>query len=198
MKKVLVTGGAGYIGSHTVLELLVEGYEVVVVDNLLNSSQKSLNRVEKLTGKSIAFYQADIRDKSTLTNIFAKESIDAVIHFAGLKAVGESVRKPLAYYQNNVEGTLTLVEVMKQFSTNCIVFSSSATVYGEINEPPYIETQPIGNPSSPYGKTKAMVEQFLMDVALSDAEVKIANLRYFNLYAAWWYGLAGTSKSKVM
>lgn len=197
MKKILVTGGAGYIGSHTALSLLKSGYDVVVVDNLFNSSQESLARVEKLAGKSLKFYQSDIRDKAALIDIFTQEKIDAVIHFAGLKAVGESVQKPLAYYQNNVEGTLTLVEVMKECGTNCLVFSSSATVYGETNKPPYVETQPLGNPSSPYGKTKAMVEQILMDVAISDPEIKIANLRYFNPIGADVSGQIGEDPNGI-
>lgn len=197
MSKILVTGGAGYIGSHTVLALLKNNYEVVVVDNLLNSSEESLKRVESLSGKSVTFVEADIRDKKALSTIFSKENITAVIHFAGLKAVGESVQKPLDYYQNNVEGTLTLVEVMKEFNTNVLVFSSSATVYGETNEPPYIESQPLGNPSSPYGKTKAMVEQILMDVSASDTEIKIANLRYFNPIGADVSGQIGEDPNGI-
>jgi len=180
MNKILVTGGAGYIGSHTVLALLQGNYDVVVVDNLSNSSYESIHRVEKLSNKKVTFIEADIRDRAKITAIFKEHTIDAVIHFAGLKAVGESVNKPLEYYQNNVEGTLTLVDVMRQFDCNSIVFSSSATVYGETNEPPYVESQPIETPTSPYGKTKAMVEQVLMDIAVSDASMKIANLRYFN------------------
>ncbi|MGL1957462.1 MAG: UDP-glucose 4-epimerase GalE [Colwellia sp.] len=197
MSKILVTGGAGYIGSHTVLALLKAEHDVVVVDNLINSSQESLKRVEKLAGKSVTFVESDIRDKKALSYIFSKEDIIAVIHFAGLKAVGESVQKPLEYYQNNVEGTLTLVEVMKEFNTEVLVFSSSATVYGETNEPPYIETQPLGNPSSPYGKTKAMVEQILMDVAKSDTDIKIANLRYFNPIGADVSGKIGEDPNGI-
>lgn len=197
MKKILVTGGAGYIGSHTVLALLNADYQVVVVDNLLNSSQESLKRVETLSGKKLTFVEADIRDVEAMTSIFSSENIDAVIHFAGLKAVGESVKKPLEYYQNNIQGTLTLVEVMKQFSTCHLVFSSSATVYGEKNEPPYVETQPLGNPSSPYGKTKAMIEQMLMDIAVSDSQIKIANLRYFNPIGADESGLIGEDPNGI-
>lgn len=197
MNKVLVTGGAGYIGSHTVLALLYANYEVVVVDNLSNASRESINRVEILTGKSVAFFQADIRDKDHMASVFIKHKIDAVIHFAGLKAVGESVQKPLKYYQNNVEGTLTLVDVMRQFNIHHLVFSSSATVYGETNEPPYAESQPIGTPTSPYGKTKAMVEQVLMDIADSDACMKIANLRYFNPIGADESGLIGEDPNGV-
>lgn len=197
MKNILVTGGAGYIGSHTVLELLNNGYNVVVVDNLLNSSVDSLKRVEKLAEKSLTFVEADIRDKAALTELFSTENIDAVIHFAGLKAVGESVQKPLEYYQNNVEGTLTLVEVMKQFNTNNLVFSSSATVYGETNKPPYVESQPLGTPTSPYGKTKAMIEQILMDVSVSDSNMKIANLRYFNPIGADESGKIGEDPNGI-
>lgn len=197
MKKILVTGGAGYIGSHTVLALLNANYDVVVVDNLSNASCESINRVEKLTGKSVDFFEADIRDKDQIASIFSKHKIDGVIHFAGLKAVGESVQKPLEYYQNNVEGTLTLVEVMKQFDSHQLVFSSSATVYGEANEPPYVESQPIGTPTSPYGKTKAMVEQVLMDIAVSDAKMKIANLRYFNPIGADESGQIGEDPNGI-
>lgn len=197
MSKILVTGGAGYIGSHTVLALLKSDYEVVVVDNLVNASPESLNRVEKLSGKSVTFFEADIRDKTALSTIFSQQEISAVIHFAGLKAVGESVKKPLEYYQNNVEGTLTLVEVMQEFKTDKLVFSSSATVYGETNEPPYIETQLLGNPTSPYGKTKAMVEQILMDVSISDADIKIANLRYFNPIGADISGQIGEDPNGI-
>ncbi|GGA86101.1 UDP-glucose 4-epimerase [Neiella marina] len=180
MTNVLVTGGAGYIGSHTVLALLNAGYGVVVVDNLCNSSKESLVRVEQLAGKSVTFYEADILDKQAMACVFVRESIDAVIHFAGLKAVGESVQKPLAYYKNNVQGTVALVEVMLEHGVNSLVFSSSATVYGEANEPPYVETQPLGNPASPYGQTKAMVEKILMDVARANPSFQVANLRYFN------------------
>jgi UDP-glucose 4-epimerase len=197
MKKILVTGGAGYIGSHTVLALLNANYDVVVVDNLSNASCESINRVEKLAGKSVDFFEADIRDKEQIASIFSKHKIDGVIHFAGLKAVGESVQKPLEYYQNNVEGTLTLVEVMKQFDSHQLVFSSSATVYGEANEPPYVESQPIGTPTSPYGKTKAMVEQVLMDIAVSDAKMKIANLRYFNPIGADESGQIGEDPNGI-
>ncbi|MDO6612313.1 UDP-glucose 4-epimerase GalE [Shewanella sp. 1_MG-2023] len=180
MSKVLVTGGAGYIGSHTLLSLLNKGYEVVVVDNLSNSSKESILRVEKLTGKVVTFIETDILDKEAMEYVFSKHKIDAVIHFAGLKAVGESVQKPLEYYYNNVQGTMMLLFVMKKFNVNQLVFSSSATVYGEANEPPYKESQPIGNPSSPYGKTKAMVEQILMDYCKANSDFKVANLRYFN------------------
>ncbi|MFT7008875.1 MAG: UDP-glucose 4-epimerase [Colwellia sp.] len=197
MKNILVTGGAGYIGSHTALALLNEGYKVVVVDNLLNSSVDSLKRVEQLAEKSLTFVEADIRDKAALTTLFSTENIDAVIHFAGLKAVGESVQKPLEYYQNNVEGTLTLVEVMKQFNTTNLVFSSSATVYGEANKPPYVESQPLGTPTSPYGKTKAMIEQILMDVSVSDSSMKIANLRYFNPIGADESGRIGEDPNGI-
>jgi len=197
MNKVLVTGGAGYIGSHTVLALLQANYDVVVVDNLSNSSYESINRVEKLANRKVTFIEADIRDTGKIISIFKEHNVAAVIHFAGLKAVGESVDKPLEYYQNNVEGTLTLVDVMKNSHCNNIVFSSSATVYGEANEPPYVESQPLGTPTSPYGKTKAMVEQVLMDVAVSDDKIKIANLRYFNPIGADMSGTIGEDPNGI-
>jgi UDP-glucose 4-epimerase len=164
MKKILVTGGAGYIGSHTVLGLIRHGYGVVVIDNLFNSSKESINRVEKLASKSVEFIEGDILDEKLLSDVFSQHKFEAVINFSGLKAVGESMLKPIEYYQNNVEGTLTLIEVMRMFSVNIFVFSSSATVYGERNTP-YSESQAIGKPSSPYGKTKAMVEQILKVIA---------------------------------
>lgn len=197
MNKILVTGGAGYIGSHTVLALLNANYEVVVIDNLSNASCESIHRVEKLSGKSVSFFEADILDKDELSSIFMQHKIDAVIHFAGLKAVGESVLKPLEYYHNNVVGTLTLVEVMRQYDSHHLVFSSSATVYGEANEPPYLESQPIGQPTSPYGKSKAIVEQILEDVAVGDSKMKIANLRYFNPIGADKSGQIGEDPNGI-
>jgi len=180
MSKILVTGGAGYIGSHTVLAFLKAGFEVVVVDNLVNSSKESINRVECLANKSITFVEADIRDKETLSYVFSSNDISAVVHFAGLKAVGESAKMPLAYFHNNVAGTMTLIDVMSRHDVNHLVFSSSATVYGEENKPPYVESQSLGNPSSPYGKTKSMVEQILQDYCKAYKNFKVANLRYFN------------------
>ena len=163
-KKILITGGAGYIGSHTALELLNEGYEVVVYDNLCNSSKESLKRVEELTGKHITFYEGDVMDEAALKEMFEKENVDAVIHCAALKAVGESVQKPLEYYRNNITGTLTLMDVMKQTGVKNIVFSSSATVYGSPEEMPITEECPKGQCTNPYGWTKSMMEQIMTDV----------------------------------
>ncbi|MBF0301752.1 MAG: UDP-glucose 4-epimerase GalE [Desulfamplus sp.] len=190
--KIVVTGGAGYIGSHTCVELLENGWEVVVVDNLANSSFEALKRVEEITGKKIEFYQTDIRDKSKLSEIFSaytsnsetsenhqKCSIDAVIHFAGLKAVGESVALPLEYYSNNITGTLTLLEVMKQYGVKNLVFSSSATVYGDPHTLPIKENFPL-SVTNPYGRTKLMIEEILKDLHVSDPSWNIALLRYFN------------------
>lgn len=187
---VLVTGGAGYIGSHTCLKLLEAGYEVVVVDNLLNSSEESLKRVEELTGKSITFYQADVRDQETLDGIFEKEDISSVIHFAGLKAVGESVAKPLMYYQNNLISTLVLLEVMKAHGCNKIVFSSSATVYGLPKSVPIREDFPL-SVTNPYGRTKLMQEDMLRDIAAADPELSVMILRYFNPIGAHESGRIG-------
>ena len=188
---ILVTGGAGYIGSHTCVELLKAGYEVVVVDNLYNASRKSLERVEQITGKSVAFYEADLLDRQALVEIFEKESIDSVIHFAGLKAVGESVAKPLEYYHNNITGTLVLCDVMRQYGVKSIVFSSSATVYGDPAFVPITEACPKGTPTNPYGQTKSMLEQILMDLHKSDPEWKVILLRYFNPIGAHESGLIG-------
>ncbi len=178
--QVLVTGGAGYIGSHTVLSLLENNYDVIVYDNLANSSIVSIDRVEKLTGKSVEFVEGDICDKEKLSQIFIQSDIDAVIHFAALKAVGESAEIPLSYYQNNVHGTVCLLEVMQQHKVHNFIFSSSATVYGEENDVPYVETMKLGTPSSPYGASKVMVERVLADLALSDSKFRGVSLRYFN------------------
>ncbi len=188
---ILVTGGAGYIGSHTCVELLNEGYEVVVVDNLCNSSEESLKRVEKITGKKVAFYEADLLDKEALTEVFEKESIDSVIHFAGLKAVGESVRKPLEYYYNNITGTLILCDVMRQHGCKNIVFSSSATVYGDPAFIPITEECPKGKCTNPYGQTKSMLEQVLTDLNAADPEWNVILLRYFNPIGAHKSGMIG-------
>ena len=177
--KILVTGGAGYIASHTNLELLNAGYDVVAIDNFSNSNMESIRRVEKLTGKKIHFYEADILDREALTNIFAKESIDAVIHFAGLKAVGESCQIPLKYYKNNLSGTITLLEVMEEFGVKKLVFSSSATVYGDPERVPVTEDFPL-SATNPYGRTKLMIEEMLRDLYQSDSSWNIAILRYFN------------------
>ena len=164
MAKVLITGGAGYIGSHTALELLNAGYETVVYDNLSNSSRESVKRVEELTGKQVIFYEGDVLDKDNLTSVFEKEGIDAVIHCAALKAVGESVRKPLEYYHNNIAGTLALMDVMRNVGVKNIVFSSSATVYGNPETIPITEECPKGQCTNPYGWTKSMMEQIMTDL----------------------------------
>lgn len=187
----LVTGGAGYIGSHTVVELLESGNEVVVLDNLCNSSATSIDRIEQIVGKRPVFVHGDVRDRVLLDKVFAEHEIDGVIHFAGLKAVGQSVQEPLAYYQNNVHGTLVLCEAMGAASVFSLVFSSSATVYGEEATVPYVETQARGTTSNPYGTSKAMVEQILMDLAKADDRWKIALLRYFNPIGAHPSGLIG-------
>lgn len=188
---ILVTGGAGYIGSHTCVELLNAGYEVVVMDNLCNSSAKSLEVVEQITGKKLKFYKVDMLDKSGLEQIFQKEAIDAVIHFAGLKAVGESVQKPLEYYFNNLSGTLTLCDVMREYGVKDIVFSSSATVYGDPAFVPITEECPKGQITNPYGQTKAMLEQILTDMHVSDNQWNVVLLRYFNPIGAHPSGKIG-------
>lgn len=188
---ILVTGGAGYIGSHTCIELLNAGYEVVVVDNLSNSSEESLKRVKKITGKNVTFYKADILEQDRLEDIFEKEQIEAVIHFAGLKAVGESVAKPLEYYQNNISGTLVLCNVMRKYGVKNLVFSSSATVYGDPAIIPITEECVKGQCTNPYGQTKSMLEQILIDLNKSDSEWNIIILRYFNPIGAHSSGLIG-------
>lgn len=188
---VLVTGGAGFIGSHTVVELLNTGYEVVVIDNLDNASEESLKRVEKITGKKVKFYQNDVRDRAVLQTIFKKHKIEWVIHFAGLKAVGESVRKPIEYYDNNLISTLTLLEVMKEYGVKKFVFSSSATVYGDPEVLPLTEDCKTGGTTNPYGTSKYMQELILKDLWTSDHEWTIALLRYFNPVGAHESGLIG-------
>ncbi len=188
---ILVTGGAGYIGSHTVLALLEDGYQVVVLDNLCNSSQESLRRVEALTDCAVGFVHGDVRDGTALDQVFSRFEIAAVIHFAGLKAVGESVRAPLSYYQNNVEGTLTLCQAMQRASVKKLVFSSSATVYGASAPVPYCEEYSRGETANPYGRSKAMVEQVLEDVCTADDTWSVASLRYFNPIGAHGSGLIG-------
>lgn len=189
--KVLVTGGAGYIGSHTVLSLLESGYEVVVVDNLSNSHKVALDRVEAIAGKKAGFHQVDIRDKDSLSSVFSQFEIDSVIHFAGLKAVGESTSKPIEYYDNNVNGTLVLLDVMRNFGVHKLVFSSSATVYGTAARIPYREDQPTGGTTNPYGTSKHMVEQILLDCAKADPKLSVVLLRYFNPIGAHSSGLIG-------
>lgn len=188
---ILVTGGAGYIGSHTCVELLNEGYEVVVVDNLYNSSEKALERVGQITGKKLKFYKVDLLDKEALTEVFDKEQIDSVIHFAGLKAVGESVAKPLEYYHNNMTGTFNLCDVMRNHGVKNIVFSSSATVYGDPAFVPITEECPKGKITNPYGQTKGMLEQVLTDLNVADPEWNVVLLRYFNPIGAHESGLIG-------
>jgi UDP-glucose 4-epimerase len=192
--KVLVTGGTGYIGSHTVLCLLEAGHDVVVVDNLVNSSEESLNRVQELTGRNVEFHAVDLLDEPALASVFAQYSdgggIDAVIHFAGLKAVGESVGQPLRYYHNNVSGTINLLRVMDAHEVRTIVFSSSATVYGEKNPTPYIEKMDIGA-NNPYGRTKEQIEDILSDIGAADGRWHIALLRYFNPVGAHESGRIG-------
>ena len=189
--RILVTGGAGYIGSHTCVELLKEGYEVVVVDNLYNSSEEALKRVEQITGKTVKFYEADILDREALNKIFDAEDIDSVINFAGLKAVGESVQKPLEYYHNNITGTLILCDVMRNHGVKNIIFSSSATVYGDPATVPITEEFPTGGTTNPYGTTKLFIEQILKDIYNSDNSWDICILRYFNPVGAHESGLIG-------
>lgn len=194
---ILVTGGAGFIGSHTVIELQNTGYEVVVLDNLSNSSRKSLERVEKLTGKPVTFYEADILDRDALEEVFTKENIDSCIHFAGLKAVGESVEKPWEYYENNIAGTLTLVDVMRKHNCKNIIFSSSATVYGDPAVIPITEECPKGACTNPYGWTKSMLEQILTDMQKADAEWNVILLRYFNPIGAHKSGTIGENPNGI-
>ncbi len=191
MAKILLAGGAGYIGSHTAVELLNAGYEVVVADNYCNSSPEAIRRVEEITGKPVQLYEADIRDSERLTEIFRENKIDAVIHFAGLKAVGESVKKPLMYYRNNIDTTLTLLETMQAAGVRNIIFSSSATVYGEENPVPYKETMQRGVCTNPYGWTKAMMEQIFEDAARADPSLSVVLLRYFNPIGAHPSGRIG-------
>jgi len=194
---ILVTGGAGFIGSHTCVELLNAGYDVVVYDNLCNSSEKSLDRVRKITGKDLTFYKGDILDRARLTEVFSKEKIDSVIHFAGLKAVGESVAKPWEYYENNIAGTLTLVDVMRQNGCKNIIFSSSATVYGDPAEIPITENCPKGTCTNPYGWTKSMLEQILTDIQKADNEWNVILLRYFNPIGAHKSGTMGENPNGI-
>lgn len=194
---ILVTGGAGYIGSHTVVELQNAGYDVVVVDNLSNSSEKSLERVSEITGKKVSFYQADIRDEEALIRVFEKEKIDACIHFAGLKAVGESVKFPHMYYENNITGTLTLIKVLEKHGIKNFIFSSSATVYGNPAFVPITEECPKGEITNPYGKTKSMLEEMLIDIQKADPSWNIILLRYFNPIGAHESGLIGENPNGI-
>lgn len=194
---ILITGGAGYIGSHTLVELSNANYELIVYDNLSNGSQESLKRVEKIIGKSITFINGDIRDSEKLKKVFSNHIIDSVVHFAGLKAVGESVSKPLEYYDNNVVGTLRLLEVMKEFNCKKIVFSSSATVYGDPATTPILESFPVGGTTNPYGTSKYMIERILEDLYISDNSFKIAILRYFNPVGAHESGTIGEDPNGI-
>lgn len=194
---ILVTGGAGFIGSHTCVELLNAGYQVVVVDNLCNACRESITRVEKITGRTVTFYQVDLLDREGLNAIFAQEKIDAVIHFAGLKAVGESVAKPLEYYYNNLTGTLNLCEAMRSHGCKSIVFSSSATVYGDPAFVPITEECPKGEITNPYGKTKSMLEEILQDLCVPDPEWNVILLRYFNPIGAHESGLIGENPKGI-
>ncbi len=196
-EKILVTGGAGYIGSHTTLALLEAGFEVVVLDNLCNSSAESLRRVERICGKAPLFVKGDIRDAELLDELFRTQRIDAVLHFAGLKAVGESVQKPLDYYANNVAGSVTLCQAMARAGVFRLVFSSSATVYGEPAQMPIREDFPTGTPTNPYGRSKLMVEELLGDLARSDARWSIGLLRYFNPVGAHASGLIGEDPNGI-
>ncbi|MBR4672509.1 MAG: UDP-glucose 4-epimerase GalE [Bacilli bacterium] len=194
--KVLVTGGCGYIGSHTCVELLDSGYDVVVVDNLSNSKEDVIDKIETITGKKVKFYKEDICNKDKMNEIFTSEKIDAVIHFAGFKAVGESVAKPLMYYRNNIDSTLTLLEVMKEHNCKKIVFSSSATVYGKPASLPITEDFPLQT-TNPYGSTKLMIEMILNDLYISDNDWSIAILRYFNPIGAHKSGLIGENPNGI-
>ncbi len=197
MSSILVTGGAGYIGSHTCVELLEAGYDVIVVDNLCNSSQEALNRVETITGKKVKFYQADIADQEAMEKIFRENHIFGVIHFAGLKAVGESVQKPLEYYQNNISGTLNMCQVMREHGVKNIIFSSSATVYGDPETVPITEQCPKGQCTNPYGWTKSMLEQILTDIQKADSEWNVILLRYFNPIGAHKSGRIGEDPNGI-
>ena len=195
--RILVTGGAGFIGSHTVVELQQAGYDVVVLDNLCNASEKVIPRVEAITGKKVPFYKADILDREALEEIFSKEQIDAVIHFAGLKAVGESVQTPWEYYENNIAGTLTLVDVMRKHGVKSIIFSSSATVYGNPAFVPITEECPKGQCTNPYGQTKLFIEQILKDCCAADPALNVALLRYFNPIGAHESGQIGEDPNGI-
>ncbi len=195
--KILVTGGLGFIGSHTIVELLENDFEVVVVDNLYNSKIEVLDKIKEITGKEVKFYKEDVCDKSALEKIFKENKIDGVIHFAGYKAVGESCKKPLMYYHNNLMSTINLLEVMKDNNVKRFIFSSSATIYGERETPKYVEEMGRGKTTNPYGTTKAMIEQILEDLYSSDNEWAISILRYFNPIGAHSSGLIGESPNGI-
>jgi UDP-glucose 4-epimerase len=195
--KILVTGGAGYIGTHTLIELIENGYEPIVFDNFVNSSEKSLQRVEQITGKKISYVNGDIRDYDSLESVFSNHEFQGVIHFAGLKAVGESVEKPILYYENNVYGSLQLLKAMATYNVKTIVFSSSATVYGDPVSLPLDESMPTGKPTNPYGMSKLMIENILTDVHKNDKSWRIVNLRYFNPVGAHESGLIGEDPTGI-
>ena len=197
MSKILVTGGAGFIGSHTCVELLNAGHEIVILDNFSNSKPEALNRIRKITGKDFKFYEADLLNLSDVEKAFKENDISAVIHFAGLKAVGESVQKPVEYYHNNITGTLMLIQAMRKYNCKKIVFSSSATVYGVNNPVPYVETMPTNSSTNPYGYTKVMIEQILKDVYVSDNDWSVVLLRYFNPIGAHKSGLIGEDPNGI-
>ena len=197
MKQVLLTGGTGYIGSHTAVEMIQSGYDVVIADNLSNSQEFVIDRIECITGKKPIFYHINVADKNELSNVFKEQDINAVIHFAGFKAVGESVERPLDYYSNNINTTLTLLEIMNENNVNRIIFSSSATVYSLVQEVPFTEEScPLGC-TNPYGWTKYMIEQIMKDVCLSDPEMSVVLLRYFNPIGAHESGLIGEKPNGI-
>lgn len=197
MSTVLVTGGAGFIGSHTSVELLNAGYDIIILDNFVNSKPESLKRIKELTGKDFKFYQADIRDEEAMTKVFADNKIDAVIHFAGLKSVPQSVKEPLNYYDNNIAGTVCLCRVMDKAGCKKLVFSSSATVYGSKNPSPLREDMPTGGTTNPYGTTKYFIEQILQDLCVSDSEWGVSILRYFNPIGAHKSGRIGEDPNGI-
>ena len=197
MSTILLAGGAGFIGSHTAVELLNAGYDVIICDNLCNSERVVVERIETITGVKPQFYDCDCRDNEKMSEIFKNHNIEGVIHFAGLKAVGESVEKPIEYYRNNLDSTLTLLEEMKAYNVKNILFSSSAVVYGEENSYPYLETMKKGSCSNPYGWTKAMIEQILIDAAAADPDLSVVLLRYFNPIGAHESGLIGEDPQDI-
>ena len=197
MSTILVTGGAGFIGSHTSVELLNAGYDIIILDNFVNSKPESLKRIKELTGKDFKFYQADIRDEEAMTKVFAENKIDAVIHFAGLKSVPQSVKEPLNYYDNNIAGTVCLCRVMDKAGCKKLVFSSSATVYGSKNPSPLREDMPTGGTTNPYGTTKYFIEQILQDLCISDSEWGVSILRYFNPIGAHKSGRIGEDPNGI-
>lgn len=197
MASILLTGGTGFTGSHTAVELLNAGENVILLDDLSNSTKDVIGRIERITGSKVIFYQANVADKTALESIFVENTVDAVIHFAGFKAVGESVRKPLEYYRNNLDTTLTLLEAMRQYGVKRLIFSSSATVYGMSEDVPFTEDMPTGDCTNPYGWTKYMIEQILRDAATADSELSMVLLRYFNPIGAHESGLLGEKPSGI-